>query len=170
MSWKLRRATEADLDAIMELETGTFGTDAWTPTAMLNDLRSRHCYYLVAERIDDPAVVGGAVPIDGYAGLFAPERAQEGDIQTIAVAASARRGGLGRALMQALIAEAAKRGARELFLEVRADNPHAQHLYETLGFVEIAVRVAYYQPDGVDANVMRLEIEKPRLRPAVGQE
>ena len=176
MTWKLRRATEADLDPIMQLETSTFGTDAWTPTAMLSDLRSRHCYYLVAERVDEPAIIDGAlpidgaVPIDGYAGLFAPEGAQEGDIQTIAVAASARRAGLGRTLMQALIAEATKRGARELFLEVRADNPHAQHLYETLGFVEIAVRVAYYQPDGVDANVMRLEIEKPRLRPAVGQE
>ncbi|MBK4348354.1 ribosomal protein S18-alanine N-acetyltransferase [Lacisediminihabitans changchengi] len=164
MTWKLRRATEADLDPIMHLETSTFTSDAWTPTAMLGDLRSRHCYYLVAERVDDPAV------IEGYAGLFAPEGAQEGDIQTIAVAASARRGGLGRALMQALITEATKRGARELFLEVRADNPNAQHLYETLGFEEIAVRVAYYQPDGVDANVMRLAIEKPRLSPAVGHE
>ena len=170
MTWKLRRATEADLDPIMELETSTFTSDAWSPTAMLSDLRSRHCYYLVAERLDEPALIDGAVTIDGYAGLFAPEGAQEGDIQTIAVATSARRGGLGRTLMLALITEATKRGARELFLEVRADNPHAQHLYETLGFEEIAVRVAYYQPDGVDANVMRLAIEAPRLRPAVGQE
>jgi ribosomal-protein-alanine acetyltransferase len=163
MTWKLRRATDADLDPIMELETGTFASDAWTPTAMLSDLRSRYCYYLVAERLDNPAI------IEGYAGLFAPEGAQEGDIQTIAVAAAARRAGLGRTLMLALIAEATKRGARELFLEVRADNPHAQHLYETLGFEEIAVRVAYYQPDGVDANVMRLAIREPLLRPAVGQ-
>ena len=170
MTWKLRRATEADLDPIMQLETSTFTTDAWTPTAMLSDLRSRHCYYLVAERLDAPDAIGGPASLEGYAGLFAPEGAQEGDIQTIAVAPSARRSGLGRTLMQALITEAAKRGARELFLEVRADNPHAQHLYETLGFDQIAVRVGYYQPDGVDANVMRLEIERPRLRPAVGQE
>ena len=162
MTWQLRRATTDDLDPIMQLETGTFGNDAWTSDGMLSDLKNPQCYYLVAERVGFPGV------IDGYAGLFAPEGANEGDIQTIAVAQSARRGGLGRTLMQSLIAEARKRGAAQVFLEVRADNPGAQHLYETLGFEQIAVRVAYYQPDGVDANVMRLAVPEPRTRPAVG--
>ncbi len=161
MAWDLRQARESDLDAIMQLETGIFGSDAWNSTGMLSDLRNPQCWYLVAERTGFPGV------LDGYAGLFAPQGALEGDIQTIAVAESARRGGLGRAFMLALIDEARKRGAREIFLEVRADNPGAQHLYETLDFEQIAVRVAYYQPDGVDANVMRLEISEPRTRPAV---
>jgi N6-L-threonylcarbamoyladenine synthase len=160
MSWQLRRASVDDLEPIMELETGTFGNDAWSSDAMKSDLRNAQCYYLVAERVGFPGV------IDGYAGLFAPEGAHEGDIQTIAVAEGARRGGLGRTLMQALIGEARKRGADDVFLEVRADNPGAKHLYETLGFDEIAVRVAYYQPDGVDAIVMRLRIPEPRLQPA----
>ncbi|HEY0260992.1 MAG TPA: tRNA (adenosine(37)-N6)-threonylcarbamoyltransferase complex transferase subunit TsaD, partial [Lacisediminihabitans sp.] len=162
MNWMLRRARETDLASIMELETGTFGTDAWSDEAMLSDLASVHCYYLVAEREGFPGV------IDGYAGLFAPRGAREADIQTIAVAEVARRSGLGRTLMQSLIAEARSRGVEEVFLEVRADNPGAQHLYETLGFQQIAVRVGYYQPDGVDANVMRLAVPEPRLRPAVG--
>lgn len=162
MTGTLRQAHEGDLDAIMELETGTFGNDAWTETAMLSDLRNPQCWYLVAEDNGSPGV------IDGYAGLFAPQGALEGDIQTIAVSANARRAGLGRALMQALLDEARKRGAREVFLEVRADNPTAQHLYETLGFEQIAVRARYYQPDGVDANVMRLDLPDPRTRPAVG--
>lgn len=165
-TWKLRRATPDDLERIMELETGTFGSDAWSNQAMLGDLRNPQCYYLVAERV-------GARPleqltaIDGYAGLFAPQGAHEGDIQTIAVAESARRGGLGRTLMQSLIAEAHKRGAIEVFLEVRADNPGPKRLYDTLGFEEIAVRVGYYQPDNVDAIVMRLAIPDPVTRLAV---
>jgi ribosomal-protein-alanine acetyltransferase len=99
--------------------------------------------------------------IDAYAGLLAPRGAIEGDIQTIAVAPAARRSGLGRTLMLALIGEARKRGAREVFLEVRADNPGAQTLYRQLGFDEIGVRPRYYQPDGVDAVVMRLVVPDP---------
>lgn len=152
MTWQLRRATADDLDRIMELETGTFGNDAWSGSAMLSDLRNRQCYYLVAERVGFPG------ELDGYAGLFAPPGALEGEIQTIAVAETARRGGLGRVLMQSLISEARKRGAKEVFLEVRADNPGPRRLYATLGFDEIAVRVGYYQPDNVDAIVMRLAL------------
>jgi N6-L-threonylcarbamoyladenine synthase/ribosomal-protein-alanine N-acetyltransferase len=63
--------------------------------------------------------------------------------------------------MLALIGEARKRGAREVFLEVRADNPGAQQLYRELGFEEIGVRPQYYQPDGVDAVVMRLAVPTP---------
>ncbi|MHC5797667.1 ribosomal protein S18-alanine N-acetyltransferase [Lacisediminihabitans sp. FW035] len=163
MSWQLRRATIEDLARIMEIESGTFGTDAWSSDAMLSDLRNPQCYYLVADRVGFPG------ELDGYAGLFAPKGAHAGDIQTIAVAESARRGGLGRALMNALIGEARKRGATEVFLEVRADNPGPKRLYESLGFAEIAVRVAYYQPDGVDAIVMRLVVPAPVTSPAVGQ-
>lgn len=161
MTWQLRRATVADVDAIMALESGIFGTDAWSPENMRAELSSRHAYYLVAERLDDATIVG-------YAGLLAPQGAHEGDIQTIAVAEQARRAGLGRTLMQALVAEARARGASEVFLEVRADNPIAQRLYETLGFVAIAERVGYYQPDNVDAIVMHYNIPAPVTRPAVG--
>ena len=162
MGWALRRADLADLDAIMALETTTFGTDAWSVDAMRGDLGSVHTFYLVAERDDETKAV------EGYAGLLAPAGADEGDIQTIAVVESARRGGLGRALMNALIGEARKRGARELFLEVRADNPSARTLYQSLGFEEIATRPKYYQPDGVDAVVMKLRIPDAVTRPAVG--
>jgi ribosomal-protein-alanine acetyltransferase len=148
MTPTLRRATVADLDAIMRLETATFGTDAWSPDTMRAELAGRHGYYLVAE--------GEALDlIDGYAGLLAPARSGQADIQTIAVAPHARRRGLGRALMLALLDEARHRGATEVFLEVRADNPNAEALYLSLGFEQIGVRPKYYQPDGVDAHVMK---------------
>jgi ribosomal-protein-alanine N-acetyltransferase len=160
MTWQLRRATAADLDAVMALENAIFGTDAWSAAAMRSELASAHTYYLVAVALDRNS-------IDGYAGLLAPQGGAQADVQTIAVADRARRQGLGRTLMQALVAEARRRGADEVFLEVRADNPGAEALYTGLGFDRIGVRPAYYQPDGVDAHVLRLVIPAPETRPAV---
>lgn len=154
-AWQLRRATIDDVPAIMELEQSTFTTDAWSEKSMRSEVAGEYGYYLVAFEPEHPE------RIDAYAGLLAPRGAIEGDIQTIAVAPAARRSGLGRTLMLALIGEARKRGAREVFLEVRADNPGAQTLYRQLGFDEIGVRPRYYQPDGVDAVVMRLVVPDP---------
>ncbi|WP_395640601.1 ribosomal protein S18-alanine N-acetyltransferase [Pseudolysinimonas sp.] len=153
MSWALRRATADDLDAIMAIETEMFPTDAWSPELMAAELAGPHGYYLVAQAADGT--------VDGYAGLLAPRGSGQADIQTIAVVPRARRRGLGRTLMLALLNEARRREATEVFLEVRADNPGAQALYAALGFAEIAVRPNYYQPDGVDAVVMRLAVTEP---------
>ncbi len=160
MTWQFRRATSADLDAVMAIETAVFGTDAWSRATLHGELASVHTYYLVAFPPDDPA------RIEAYAGLHAPNNEPQADIQTIAVAATARRHGLGRTLMRQLIAEARERGAREVFLEVRADNPNAKALYDELGFEAIAVRPRYYQPDDVDAVVMRLTIPEPTTETA----
>ncbi|WP_353807354.1 ribosomal protein S18-alanine N-acetyltransferase [Agromyces sp. SYSU T00194] len=160
MSWMLRRAEIGDLEQVMELERSIFVNDAWSADAMARELVDPHAHYLVATPADDAATVVA------YAGLLAPRGSGQGDIQTIAVAPDARAGGLGRALMQALLAEAWRRGAHDVFLEVRADNPVAQGLYRSLGFSEIGRRRAYYQPDGVDALVMRARLSAPVTRPA----
>ena len=156
MSWVLRRATADDVPAIMELETTTFPDDAWSTESMTHEVAGEHGHYLVAFAED------GA--LDGYAGLLAPEGGGQGDIQTIAVAPRARRHGLGRTLLLALVDEARRRGVTELFLEVRADNPVARTLYESLGFVEIAVRPRYYR-GGIDAVIMRLAVPEPEAAP-----
>lgn len=155
MSWSLRRAMPDDLDAIMEIETAMFESDAWSPEMMASEIASPHGHYLVAQAED-----GG---LDGYAGLLAAQGSGQADIQTIAVVERARRRGLGRTLMLALLGEARRRGATEVFLEVRADNPGAQALYRLLGFAEIAVRPKYYQPDGVDAVIMRRAVPEPEV-------
>jgi ribosomal-protein-alanine N-acetyltransferase len=161
VTWQLRRAGVDDLDAIMQIESSVFTTDAWTPDAMRADLASEHCYYLVALPAD---VAASGTAIAGYAGLLAPRGAKEGDIQTIAVAPEARRRGLGRVLMTSLLNEARRRGAREIFLEVRADNPGAEALYASLGFERLGVRPGYYQPDNVDAIVMRASVPEQQTR------
>lgn len=160
MTWQLRRARPGDVDGIMQLETSIFVNDAWSNGMMTRDIADPSCYYLVAFGPDTPE------NIVAYAGMLAPKGAVEGDIQTIAVAPSARRSGLGRTLIQTLMSEAWRRGAREMFLEVRADNPEAQRLYARLGFEDVGVRRGYYQPDGVDAIVMRARIDDPVTMPA----
>jgi ribosomal protein S18 acetylase RimI-like enzyme len=61
--------------------------------------------------------------------------------------------------MNSLLEFASKQGAKEVFLEVREDKPTPQNLYKSLGFAEIDRRENYYQPDGVAAIVMRLDLE-----------
>ena len=156
MTWQLRRATLDDLDSIMAIEAATFTEDAWSPATMRAELADRNGYYLVAFPPESPE------SIEAYAGLRAPQRAPQADIQTIAVVESARRQGLARTLMQRMTNEARQRGAKELFLEVRADNPGAQALYLSLGFEQIAQRPNYYGA-GLDALVMRLTIPEPRV-------
>jgi ribosomal-protein-alanine N-acetyltransferase len=162
MPFILRKATPGDLDAIMAIETPTFGTDAWSPDTMSSELASEHTVYLVATESEaaasEAAESAAAEIVVGYAGLLAPLHNGDADIQTIAVAPSVRQRGLGRMLMVAVLRHAVDRGDPNVFLEVRADNPNAQALYISLGFEQIAVRPHYYQPDDVSAHIMRLTI------------
>jgi ribosomal-protein-alanine N-acetyltransferase len=73
----------------------------------------------------------------------------------MAVARSHWGRGIGSALLESLLAEAARRECTEVFLEVRADNPRAQRLYIRHGFADMGLRRGYYQPSGTDAIVMR---------------
>jgi ribosomal-protein-alanine acetyltransferase len=145
----LRRATTADLDAIMTLERTSFQGDAWSEATMRAELESEHTWYVVAEE---------AGRVVGYAGLRAPAGAADADVQTIALAEGSRGRGRGRALLRELLAEAARRGIREVFLDVRDDNAPAQALYASEGFAEIGRRANYYPDGGVDAIVMRLGV------------
>lgn len=151
----IRGAEATDLDAIMAIERASFPSDAWSAESMEAELVSAHGRYLVDEQ-------AGAVV--GYAGLRALQGGRDGDVQTIAVAEAARGRGRGRALLRALLAEADARRVREVFLDVRADNREAQALYASEGFDEIGRRPRYYQPDDVDAIVMKLDV--PRWRTA----
>lgn len=144
----LRTAAADDLDAIMVIETASFGLTAWARETMAAEMASEWGRYVVA--VDE----AGAVV--GYVGLRAV--GVEGDIQTIAVAEAARGEGLGRRLLAEAQRDARARGVQELFLDVREDNAPARALYESEGFVEIGVRPGYYQPEGVDAIAMRKEL------------
>jgi len=150
----LRDMEAADIPAVHELERRLFPVDAW-PLQMFRDelaqLDTRR--YLVAE------LHGGIV---GYAGLMCIEPIS--DVQTIAVVPEQEGKGIGSALLTELIVESRRRGAHDVLLEVRADNPRAQQLYRRFGFEQIHVRPRYYR-DGVDALIMRLQLPGEPLTP-----
>lgn len=70
--------------------------------------------------------------------------AGEAELLTLAVLPSARRHGIGAALVQQFVTEARGRGAAEAFLEVAADNIAALALYQSAGFVTVGRRKGYY--------------------------
>ncbi len=75
----------------------------------------------------------------------------------VAVAEGARRRGIGRALMDDLIAYARDHRASRVLLEVRVSNTPALALYESLGFERFHVRKNYYA-DFEDAVEMSLAL------------
>ena len=79
----------------------------------------------------------------------------EADVQTVGVRPDRQGDGLGRTLVEDLLAEAARRGCTQVLLEVREGNTAARRLYASLGFEEVGLRRGYYGP-GADAFVMRL--------------
>jgi ribosomal-protein-alanine acetyltransferase len=150
MSQQIRIATEADLEQIMLIEKACFANDAWSKSNMKSELLAPHTTYVVAE--ENSSLIG-------YAGLSKLPASTTSDIQTIAVSVSHRGLGVGRKLMESLLALAKEQKAKEVFLEVREDKPTPQSLYSSLGFQAIDRRENYYQPDGVAAIVMRLDLE-----------
>jgi ribosomal-protein-alanine N-acetyltransferase len=140
---------ETDAERCAELEKLLFpGDDPWSARAFREELRVGHRY--LAARDGDELV--------GYAGLAfvaAPPRA-EAEIHTIGVDPAHRRRGIGRELLQGLLAVADGAGAT-VFLEVRTDNDAARALYEAEGFTVVGLRKRYYSPSGADAHTMRRE-------------
>jgi len=86
--------------------------------------------------------------------------ADEVHLLDLAVDTSARRRGIGRRLLDAVIAYAREIQGRLVLLEVRRSNVAALGLYHSAGFSVEDVRRAYYS-DNEDAIVMRLELAAP---------
>jgi ribosomal-protein-alanine N-acetyltransferase len=73
--------------------------------------------------------------------------------------------GIGRRLLDQVLARAASVGIGSVLLEVRPSNLHALNVYRHVGFREIGVRKNYYPASGQsreDAIVMRLTLETER--------
>jgi ribosomal-protein-alanine N-acetyltransferase len=141
------------IDDLLPLEADLFGAERWSAAMFWNELAAGH-HYLVA-------TVDGVVT--GYAGL-AVNPPDEAWVQNIAVRRDAQRGGVGRALLSALLDRAAERGVTRVLLEVAVDNGPAQRLYSGYGFEPVGLRRGYYQPSNTDALVM-LRVAESGRRP-----
>ena len=69
-------------------------------------------------------------------------------IANVATHPDYRRRGIGRALTEGAMSHARRKGAKELWLHVRDDNPTAIRIYEDLGFRERGRRTTYYSRPG----------------------
>ena len=136
------------IDELLPFEADLFGEERWTAGMFWSELAAGH-HYLVA--VDD-----GSDRVLGYAGL-AVNPPDEAWVQNIAVRRDAQRHGIGRTLLEELLAEARRHGIGKTLLEVAADNGPAQKLYANYGFEPVGVRRGYYQPSNTDAVVMMRE-------------
>lgn len=138
---RLRSMVAADAPAVAELSADA-GAARWDASAFVRELALPQSRLEVVE--DDGRVVAFAVwwhVVD------------EIHLLNIVVHPSGRRAGLGRLLMDAMVADARSVGSRALCLEVRAGNAPALALYLRYGF-EIVGRRRRYYADGEDAVLM----------------
>ena len=82
-------------------------------------------------------------------------------IGNIAVSPDLRGRGLGRRLLEHILAEGRARSMAFATLEVRPSNRPAVSLYRSLGFRKVAVRKNYYHNDREDAHVLALTLDVP---------
>lgn len=148
----LRDLHWSDIDELVALETELFPDDAWTAASLWAELaaRPRRSYVVARDDADGELSGYGGVDLGG----------EVADIMTMAVAAHHQGRGLGRQLLDELVARAVADHAAYLMLEVRADNDAARRLYESRGFDTLTIRRRYYQPGDVDAHVMRLTLQE----------
>ena len=129
----ITRAKIHHLPQIAQIEREIF-PDPWSEPLLLRKIEDEHTIFCVAEDEDQ---------VRGYAilQLIAPEA----EVINIAVAPTARRLGIGRALLAALLSQAEAAQIETIHLEVRESNQAAIALYSALGFGTVGLRKYYYE-------------------------
>ncbi|MBI1808871.1 MAG: ribosomal protein S18-alanine N-acetyltransferase [Gemmatimonadetes bacterium] len=141
---RFRSAEARDLEAVHALEVASF-SDPWPLAGFRELLDQSHVDFDVAESETGELL--------GY--LVALRAADEAEVANLAVHANARRGGIGRALLDAFLARAPAAGVRAVYLEVRESNLAARALYASRGFVQAGRRRQYYRKPVEDALILR---------------
>ena len=143
MDASLRPLHPSDLARVAEIERHTF-SDPWSAAAFRDALAQPHVRALAAVDERD-AVLGYTV------GLLA---ADEAEVLNIAVDPPARGKGVGAGLLEGMLEELHRAGARSVFLEVRRSNEAAIRLYRRSGFEILGARPDYYRQPREDALTM----------------
>ena len=130
-----RRATLADLPAIMHAESGAHAYP-WSEKVMQRYLLKPDCVWLLEQ---SGTHIGHAV-VTLIVG--------ESELLMMTVAPEFQRQGYGKVLLQQVLDQLRSAGAECMFLEVRESNAAAIALYEGLGFGENGRRRDYYPAPG----------------------
>ena len=123
-------------------EDGGFSGTPWSARSLAEVMALPGVFALLAVEAGD----AGEAPA-GF--LLAQVLFEEAELLSLGVLPASRRRGHAGRLLQAALAEAARRGARRMQLEVAEDNRRAQALYRAAGFAASGRRRNYYRmPDG----------------------
>ncbi len=144
---EIRKAKEADIEAIAGLEKQCFSAP-WSEKAISETMKSKDSLFLVAEK--DKKTVG-------YIGSYFCY--PEGYITNVAVDPEERRQGIGRRLIEELIALGKELGLSFWTLEVRESNVPAISLYDSLGFEKVGRRPRFYSNPEEAAELMTYYID-----------
>ena len=142
---EITKMTLSDLDNIQNNLISDFD-DFWTINTFYDELNNENSYYLIAKINNEiVAFAGMKVILD------------EADIMNVVTKNTMRNNSIGFCILTHLINIAKEKNIHKLTLEVNEKNFSAIHLYNKLGFKQIAIREKYY--NGVDtAIIMQLEI------------
>lgn len=142
-SVELRPMEAGDLDRVAVIENASF-SNPWR----------RETFRRLLDRPATELWVASlpGVGVAGYCVLWWV--LDEAELANVAVDAEHRRKGIGGTLVARARERAGARGARRLFLEVRASNENAVRLYRGRGFEVVGRRRAYYDRPREDALVM----------------
>ena len=147
-SWVVElMSPSSDLDAILEIERASFA-NPWTREMHLAEIDNRGVSYCYVVRDPSHRVVG-------FCSFW--RVLDELHINNVAVASAQRGAGAGTALLEAVLREGARLGARRATLEVRRSNDRARRFYERLRFSIAGVRPEYYTDPVEDALVLWAE-------------
>ncbi|MBN2105924.1 MAG: ribosomal protein S18-alanine N-acetyltransferase [Deltaproteobacteria bacterium] len=137
---------EKHLDAVVAIEAEVF-SDPWSRAMFFQDMQAdcAHCYVAV----EDDVVIGY---VDAW---FVCD---ECTVNRIAFSKKKQRLGNGSTLLSYVMQEAACRGMKTFFLEVRASNMAALRFYEKAGFIKAGLRKAYYSDTREDAVLMSMTV------------
>jgi ribosomal-protein-alanine N-acetyltransferase len=152
MSLIVRLAEPSDLDALVAIAAASPEAPHWKPFHYAPFLATDPAGPLL--RAAFVACMANELLGFGAASLLLDRQDNRAELDSMAVHPDARRRGAGSALLQAVVAWAARHGARTLALEVRVGNTPAIRLYEKFGFRRMGLRPRYYADPEEDALLM----------------
>jgi ribosomal-protein-alanine acetyltransferase len=146
----IRSATLADIPSILQLERQSATAGHWTEEQYRQAFQRDGATRIVLVGAEDSTSPAGF--------LVAQHVALEWELENIVVASTARRKGLGKRLLNELLAAAKKTNSTAVFLEVRESNAAARTLYEKTGFEQSGRRKSYHTNPSEDAILYRLSL------------
>lgn len=144
----IQRMSEDDVEEVARLERLCF-SDPWSKTSFEEELK---------HQFSIPLVVRSGTKVIGYACLWHIDDQME--IANFAISPEFRKKGIGRMMMERVLAEAKKRGCTSVMLSVRESNLAGLNLYAKSGFVEVERRKNYYRLPTEDAIIMVKNLER----------